>query len=127
MLMSVSLVQEREQQTAKRELVLDSKRRRTPKSVQTTSRLLTVLRSEEHTSELQSLTNLVCRLLLEKKKKTSDFGTEDGGTGGRLLAWAWGQVMVIKSSDSAWRIVDLFRHSQAVSRQLDIAVVMLAA
>src|SRR5438046_8340397 len=28
----------------------------------------TPLRSEEHTSELQSLTNLVCRLLLEKKK-----------------------------------------------------------
>src|SRR5262249_62355323 len=27
-----------------------------------------VLRSEEHTSELQSLTNLVCRLLLEKTK-----------------------------------------------------------
>src|SRR5438093_8097988 len=29
----------------------------------------TCARSEEHTSELQSLTNLVCRLLLEKKKK----------------------------------------------------------
>src|ERR1019366_4953653 len=28
-------------------------------------------RSEEHTSELQSLTNLVCRLLLEKKKQKS--------------------------------------------------------
>src|SRR5258706_9195125 len=28
----------------------------------------TAKRSEEHTSELQSLTNLVCRLLLEKKK-----------------------------------------------------------
>src|SRR5262249_58612491 len=28
-------------------------------------------RSEEHTSELQSLTNLVCRLLLEKKKQTN--------------------------------------------------------
>src|SRR5438093_10076154 len=28
-----------------------------------------VSRSEEHTSELQSLTNLVCRLLLEKKKQ----------------------------------------------------------
>src|SRR5437016_10063331 len=27
------------------------------------------IRSEEHTSELQSLTNLVCRLLLEKKKR----------------------------------------------------------
>src|SRR5690606_42010728 len=30
---------------------------------------LSVLRSEEHTSELQSRENLVCRLLLEKKKK----------------------------------------------------------
>src|SRR2546427_6748190 len=28
-------------------------------------------RSEEHTSELQSQSNLVCRLLLEKKKSTS--------------------------------------------------------
>src|SRR5215213_12008342 len=33
-------------------------------------------RSEEHTSELQSLTNLVCRLLLEKKKQRRS------GTGG---------------------------------------------
>src|SRR5690349_24631457 len=31
--------------------------------------LLDVLRSEEHTSELQSRRDLVCRLLLEKKKK----------------------------------------------------------
>src|SRR5438034_11100309 len=30
-------------------------------------------RSEEHTSELQSHSDLVCRLLLEKKKKTSIF------------------------------------------------------
>src|SRR2546425_9720971 len=30
-----------------------------------------VRRSEEHTSELQSLAYLVCRLLLEKKKQTS--------------------------------------------------------
>src|SRR5438270_8894565 len=30
------------------------------------------LRSEEHTSELQSQSNLVCRLLLEKKKKTCE-------------------------------------------------------
>src|SRR2546430_5386529 len=29
------------------------------------------IRSEEHTSELQSQSNLVCRLLLEKKKKAS--------------------------------------------------------
>src|SRR5437016_11004380 len=32
-------------------------------------------RSEEHTSELQSLTNLVCRLLLEKKKKQTTHET----------------------------------------------------
>src|SRR5687767_15543859 len=31
--------------------------------------IITDLRSEEHTSELQSLAYLVCRLLLEKKKK----------------------------------------------------------
>src|SRR3712207_8314213 len=31
--------------------------------------ILAVLRSEEHTSELQSRQYLVCRLLLEKKKK----------------------------------------------------------
>src|ERR1019366_10299085 len=30
------------------------------------------LRSEEHTSELQSLTNLVCRLLLESEEHTSE-------------------------------------------------------
>src|SRR2546430_5926621 len=34
-------------------------------------------RSEEHTSELQSQSNLVCRLLLEKKKKKSKVGMID--------------------------------------------------
>src|SRR5688572_31790448 len=33
----------------------------------------TYLRSEEHTSELQSQSNLVCRLLLEKKKKKKTY------------------------------------------------------
>src|SRR5437016_687700 len=32
--------------------------------------MISRVRSEEHTSELQSLTNLVCRLLLEKKELT---------------------------------------------------------
>src|SRR2546425_8136125 len=35
------------------------------------STLIVVARSEEHTSELQSLAYLVCRLLLEKKKNSS--------------------------------------------------------
>src|SRR5437016_9875665 len=41
--------------------------RRSPPSTRPPSRP----RSEEHTSELQSLTNLVCRLLLEKKKNNN--------------------------------------------------------
>src|SRR5437899_3914766 len=35
------------------------------------------LRSEEHTSELQSLRHLVCRLLLEKKKRKSNRRTSE--------------------------------------------------
>src|SRR5256885_6737243 len=38
----------------------------------TGQRLLVPMRSEEHTSELQSPCNLVCRLLLEKKKHTTE-------------------------------------------------------
>src|SRR4051812_31672477 len=37
-------------------------------------------RSEEHTSELQSHVNIVCRLLLEKKKKTKSHNTHPSGT-----------------------------------------------
>src|SRR5437016_8477908 len=37
----------------------------------TIASVLAIVISEEHTSELQSLTNLVCRLLLEKKNKIS--------------------------------------------------------
>src|SRR2546426_9069567 len=47
-------------------------RTRSPaRSRRRTRRLTCRGRSEEHTSELQSPCNLVCRLLLEKKKKTS--------------------------------------------------------
>src|SRR3972149_2877071 len=45
-----------------------------------------VLRSEEHTSELQSQSNLVCRLLLEKKLPLSD--TAVGGGGVESPTWA---------------------------------------
>src|SRR2546430_10536835 len=39
-----------------------------PMSSTSAAGALTLIRSEEHTSELQSQSNLVCRLLLEKKK-----------------------------------------------------------
>src|SRR3712207_8324659 len=42
-------------------------------------------RSEEHTSELQSRQYLVCRLLLEKKKKEGESGNEVGGQRPRRL------------------------------------------
>src|SRR2546427_7931875 len=35
--------------------------------------MMPLSRSEEHTSELQSQSNLVCRLLLEKKKKKKEY------------------------------------------------------
>src|SRR5690625_6063885 len=38
--------------------------------------LVSICRSEEHTSELQSRGHLVCRLLLEKKNKVSDMETD---------------------------------------------------
>src|SRR5437867_9440753 len=47
----------------------DSFRNSCSKTALTFSRLVTSHRSEEHTSELQSPYDLVCRLLLEKKKK----------------------------------------------------------
>src|SRR5262249_61946117 len=46
------------------------------------------LRSEEHTSELQSLTNLVCRLLLEKKKHTRHTNGRDR----KSVAWSTGRL-----------------------------------
>src|SRR5256885_5522340 len=44
--------------------------RRSPTMGRPSIRAASIARSEEHTSELQSPCNLVCRLLLEKKKKT---------------------------------------------------------
>src|SRR2546430_7424849 len=42
----------------------------------TTATVASQRRSEEHTSELQSQSNLVCRLLLEKKNKTLSRNTD---------------------------------------------------
>src|ERR1039458_6737732 len=54
-----------------------------PAGMDGTSACFTICRSEEHTSELQSLRHLVCRLLLEKKQE-----------GGRdLWAQCWSILM----------------------------------
>src|SRR5258706_11626134 len=46
-------------------------------------------RSEEHTSELQSLTNIVCRLLLEKKKSS---------------VWIW-LAVALSGCDIVWTVL----------------------
>src|SRR2546430_3142581 len=50
-------------------------------------------RSEEHTSELQSQSNLVCRLLLEKKKRTSYIDRYDTRS---LAAYLYGALSVVQ-------------------------------
>src|SRR5260370_13073902 len=50
------------------------------------------IRSEEHTSELQSHLNLVCRLLLEKKKKNSRRGSRSRQTRQRN----WNQTRAVE-------------------------------
>src|SRR5438034_4612798 len=46
-------------------------------------------RSEEHTSELQSHSDLVCRLLLEKKKKKNKITARDGTNTERSYMGEW--------------------------------------
>src|SRR5438093_11694701 len=53
--------------------IVDVRRVTTNANARSGDLLVLTKRSEEHTSELQSLTNLVCRLLLEKKKKKKKY------------------------------------------------------
>src|SRR5262245_2876015 len=53
---------------------------------------LRALRSEEHTSELQSLRHLVCRLLLEKKNK-NHYSSPSGRWSIVLLISSWGSTL----------------------------------
>src|SRR2546430_4506059 len=52
--------------------ILESEKRKKSSCSKSAGRAGLLKRSEEHTSELQSQSNLVCRLLLEKKKKTNN-------------------------------------------------------
>src|SRR5690625_5439772 len=54
---------------------------RTTGAVVTSGSSSTTVRSEEHTSELQSRGQLVCRLLLEKKKQWQTYSTQGGPMG----------------------------------------------
>src|SRR3954467_11168241 len=56
-----------------------------------------LIRSEEHTSELQSHDNIVCRLLLEKKKSNTT------ALGARVLGWDSTTCAVRRASISGHR------------------------
>src|SRR5947209_15752914 len=75
-----------------------------------------LLRSEEHTSELQSRQYLVCRLLLEKKKRIRP------GTGGDHSAQ--GQTRACRASRTFWerRETQAYRSRQPVSADLRLHV-----
>src|SRR2546430_13154675 len=70
-------------QPARQQISLDEARRTEQKQMERAfdenarfrRRVRSSLRSEEHTSELQSQSNLVCRLLLEKKKTNASTST----------------------------------------------------
>src|SRR5260370_29890716 len=59
-----------------------------------------MIRSEEHTSELQSHLNLVCRLLLEKKKETT--------TSLRRTAWYCAWICVLDTRRTRGASVAMF-------------------
>src|SRR2546430_4496034 len=69
---------------SKADTLKSSARRRTSSGFQGV-RFARPMRSEEHTSELQSQSNLVCRLLLEKKKKPTHSSLAPGNHPANLL------------------------------------------
>src|SRR3989440_5652363 len=71
-------------------------------------------RSEEHTSELQSRSDLVCRLLLEKKKKYMTYIHRPGGNTPELSL-----AKLAPSKDLSWRSSRMF--SRTVSPGLSLA------
>src|SRR2546430_2999197 len=60
-------------------------------------------RSEEHTSELQSQSNLVCRLLLEKKTRSPSCSETSPGTKNTSLRVRGGQRTIRRSSRAVGR------------------------
>src|SRR2546430_3044324 len=72
-------------------------------------------RSEEHTSELQSQSNIVCRLLLEKKITRYQHGKrnrgESGGEANSSRRWLMRQLVI---SESLSIELDLAKNSHAI-------------
>src|SRR2546426_4579890 len=61
------------------------------------ARVASFRRSEEHTSELQSPCNLVCRLLLEKKKKNNTISAHTRGHHDSVRSVQWPTARQLRS------------------------------
>src|SRR5262249_58633227 len=75
------------------------------------------IRSEEHTSELQSLTNLVCRLLLEKKNKADERNDELVDKGTRIEAEILYRKMHHDREEARVWQISMFRESDITSTE----------
>src|SRR5256884_264318 len=72
-----------------------------------------MLRSEEHTSELQSRLHLVCRLLLEKKKKNTTPQVS-----------AQHEMLAFHQKESTARVASIMEHTN-LSKQQQVSEIML--
>src|SRR2546430_3682566 len=86
-----------------------------PVRLTSSRRRTTARRSEEHTSELQSQSNLVCRLLLEKKKKIF------------LYLWLSGLVSTFGCFFSQLAITSLIEHGDYAGSGTAISGIFLAS
>src|SRR2546421_1925202 len=90
-------------------------------SAATTSALISTERSEEHTSELQSRSDLVCRLLLEKKKKTVPLPRCSNKSSLSVYyrpTAAYHRVLAERSMRRREGLTSAFRYRHVVTRQL---------
>src|SRR5205085_6889080 len=74
-------------------------------------------RSEEHTSELQSQSNLVCRLLLEKKNMQATPGTDAAALGKSLR----GEISGLNVTSTA----DVRNQNQDIAKALDRLIIVM--
>src|SRR5256886_12758940 len=81
------------------------------------------MRSEEHTSELQSQSNLVCRLLLEKKKKEAAMHSSRSHRESRILKPRLpraGSLTCVATRSRLWLALMLDRHVFTTSSYRDM-------
>src|SRR2546430_2749125 len=84
------------------------------------------IRSEEHTSELQSQPNLVCRLLLEKKKTQNEIAGSQSATSRQNTkdqVYAQNEMLAYQPKESTARVASIMEHTN-LSQQQQVSEIM---